>query len=195
MRAATEEQAAAPGLPVDLPRWRFTVADYHRMAEVGILMEDDRVELIAGEIVEMSPTGQRHVRTVNRLNQILSLQLGAGAFVSVQNPIRLADNSEPQPDLAVLRGGDGGTANVADVLLVIEVAESSRDYDRKVKLPLYAAAGIPESWLFDLVAEAIERHTEPREGGYRQIALARRDESLTSTVVPGVTFSVDAILG
>ncbi len=195
MRAATEDQATAPQPRVDLPRRRFTVAEYHRMAEAGILMEDDPVELIAGEIIEMSPIGQRHVRAVNRLNQTLVLQLGTSAFVSVQNPIRLADNSEPEPDIVVLRGTDGGTANVADVLLVIEVAESSRDYDRNVKFPMYAAAGIPESWLLDLAGVAIERHSEPSADGYRLIARAGRGESLTSTVLPGVTFSVDAILG
>src|SRR3712207_5206226 len=101
MRAATEAQATAPQPRVDLPRRRFTVAEYHRMAEAGILMEDDPVELIAGEIIEMSPIGQRHVRAVNRLNQTLVLQLGTSAFVSVQNPIRLADNSEPEPDIVV----------------------------------------------------------------------------------------------
>ena len=195
MRAATEAQATAPQPRVDLPRRRFTVAEYHRMAKAGILMEDDPVELIAGEILEMSPTGQGHIRAVNRLNQTLVLQLGTSAFVSVQNPIGLADNSEPEPDIVFLRGTDGGTANVADVLLVIEVAETSRDYDRNVKFPMYAAAGIAESWLFDLAGVAIERHSEPSADGYRLIARAGRGESLTSTVLPGVTFSVDAILG
>ncbi len=174
---------------------RFTVEDYHRMAEAGILAEDDRVELIAGEIVEMSPIGQRHIRAVNRLTRLLHQLCGDDVTISVQNPIRLADNSEPEPDIVVLRGTDGGTANVADVLLVIEVAETSRDYDRNVKFPMYAVAGIPESWLFDLAGVAIERHSEPSADGYRLIARAGRGESLTSTVLPGVTFSVDAILG
>ena len=195
MKAVVEEQAAAPQPHSDLPRRRFTVAEYHRMAEAGILMEDDPVELIAGEIIEMSPTGQRHIRAVNRLTRLLHQLCGDDVTISVQNPIRLADNSEPEPDIVVLRGTDGGTANVADVLLVIEVAETSRDYDRNVKFPMYAAAGIPESWLFDLAGVAIERHTEPHEGGYRQITIARRGESIASTVLPGVTFSVDAILG
>ena len=195
MRAATEDQATAPQPRVDLPRRRFTVAEYHRMAEAGILMEDDPVELIAGEIIEMSPIGQRHIRAVNRLTRLLHQLCGDDVMISVQNPIRLADNSEPEPDIVVLRGTDGGTANVADVLLVIEVAETSRDYDRNVKFPMYAAAGIPESWLFDLAGVAIERHSEPSADGDRLIARASRGESLTSTVLPGVTFSVDAILG
>jgi len=184
-------------MAVPIARRRFTVEDYHRMAEAGILGEDDRVELIAGEIVEMSPVGGRHVEAVSRFTRLLSRQVGDGMLVNVQSPIRLTNDGEPEPDLAVVRdrayGGELPTA--ADVLLVIEVADTSLAYDRNVKLPLYAAAGIPEAWLYDVGAAAIERHSEPRNGRYRLVALAGRGESLTSTVLPAVTLSVDDILG
>lgn len=178
----------------EVRRHRFTAEDYERMAGAGILTEDDRVELIAGEIIEMSPIGDRHVGAVNRLTRLLSRVVGDDALVSVQNPIRLATDSQPQPDLAVVRGGVRGIADAADVLLVIEVADTSREYDRGTKLPLYAAAGIAEAWLVDLVAGTIERHTEPRDGRYRLIVLAGRGESVASTVLPAITLPVDAII-
>ena len=181
---------------VGVRRRRFTVEDYHRMGEAGILTEDDRVELIEGTIVELSPIRDPHARAVNHLTEFLVVRLAGGdVTVSVQNPIRLSGDTEPQPDLAVLRGRDRGLAEAADVLLVIEVADTSRRYDRNVKLPLYAAAGIPEAWLVDLVARTIERHTEPRAGRNRQTTIARRGESLASTVLPAVILSVDAVLG
>ena len=180
---------------VGVRRRRFTVDDYHRMGEAGILTEDDRVELIGGAIVEMSPIHDPHVRAVNYLNEFLILRLAGGdVTVSIQNPIRLSDDTEPQPDVAVLRGRGRGLADAADVLLVIEVADTTRRYDRTVKLPLYAAAGIPEAWLVDLVARTIERHTEPRDGRYQQRTVARRGESLASTALPAVILSVDAVL-
>ena len=177
-------------------RRRFMVDDYERMAAAGILTEDDRVELIAGEIVEMSPIGDRHVGCVNVLADLLADLVRREALISVQNPIRLSADGEPQPDIALLRrGAPRAVPTPDDVLLVIEVADSSRDYDRGVKLPLYAAAGIKEAWLVDLVAEIIERHTDPYDGVYRRIAPARRGESLSSTALPAIILSVDAILG
>ncbi len=180
---------------VGVRRRRFTVEDYHRMGEAGILTEDDRVELIGGAIVEMSPIRDPHVRAINHLTEFLVVRLAGGdVTVSIQNPIRLSNDTEPQPDLAVLRGRDRGLAEAADVLLVIEVADASQVYDRDVKLPLYAAAGIPEAWFADLVADRVERHTEPSPDGYQQIALVGRGKTLTSTVLPGVTIAVDEVL-
>lgn len=176
-------------------RHRFTVEEYERMAEAGILDEDVRVELIAGEIVAMSPIGDRHVGGVNRTNREMVRRAGDDVTVSVQNPIRLGPHDEPLPDLAVLRGAGRGLVDTADVLLVMEIADSSRDYDRNLKLPRYAAAGIPEAWLVDLVAGIIERHTDPQDGAYRQIVSVRRGESLASTVLPTLVVNVDAILG
>ncbi len=125
---------------------RSTVADYERMGEAGILHENDRVEPINGEIVEMSPIGAPRVTCANRFNRLLVQQFGARATVSVQNPVRLSGDSEPQPDFAVLRDPDfSGVPSAADVLLVTEVFDTTLPYDRRVKLPLYAAAGISES--------------------------------------------------
>lgn len=178
-------------------RRRFTVAEFERMGEIGIFTEDDRVELIAGVIVDMSPADGRHIAAVNRLNQRLGRQIGAEMLVSMQNPVVLSDDSEPQPDIAILRDRLYDVVpTVEDIFLVIEVADSTLAYDRDVKLPLlYAPAGIPESWLFDLVNTRLERHSEPGPDGYRLVARAGRGESLTSTVLPGVTLAVDTLLG
>lgn len=178
-------------------RRRFTADEYRRMAEAGILAEDERIELIAGEIVEMSPIGVRHADCVIALTNLLGALVGREVSSSVQNPIRLATDGEPQPDLALLRQGRYRQAlpTADDVLLLIEVADSSRDYDRKVKLPLYAAAGIAEVWLVDLVAETIERYTEPRDGRYSRLVVAGRGATSTSIVLPALAIPVDDILG
>lgn len=175
---------------------RFTVADYERMVTAGILTEDDRIELVGGEIFEMSPIGGRHVQCVNRLTGFLSRNAGPGMVVSVQNPVRLPPDGEPQPDLAIIHDRDysGLLPTVADVLLVIEVADSSREYDRGMKFPLYAAAGITEAWLVDIVAATVERYTEPRAGSYRVVTYAHTGESLPSTVIPSLSIPVDTIL-
>lgn len=180
-----------------LPRHRFTVEQYQRMGEAGILGEDDRVELFAGEIVAMSPVGPLHVYIVALLAKFLEARIGSEVLLSIQSPIRLDDASEPEPDIVVLRPRDYRAAlpGPADVLLAIEVADSSRDYDRDAKLPRYAAAGIPESWLADLVAGRLERHSEPRDGLYRQIALGRPGDTLASTVLPNLAIPVSLALG
>jgi len=182
-------------MSAECARYRFTVADYERMATVGILMEDDRVELVAGEITTMSPVGNRHVQSVNRLGHLLYAVTGDDLTVSIQNPIRLDMRDEPQPDLAVVRGAGSGIADAAAVLIVIEVADSSRDYDRATKLPRYAAAGIPEAWLVDLVNDVIERYTEPHNGYYRVATFARSGDMLSSTMLPALTISADLALG
>jgi len=177
-----------------IERYQFTVADYERMGEIGILTEDDRVELIAGEIVRMSPVGRRHVQAVNRLGHLLYGIVSADLTVSIQNPIRLGMTDEPQPDLAVLCGTGIGLADAPAVLLVIEVADSSREYDRTTKLPRYAAAGIPEAWLVDLANDVIERYSEPHNRNYRVAMFAHLGESLTSTVLPALIIPADLVL-
>lgn len=145
----------------------------------------------------MSPIGIRHADCVNELNDVLTELVGRQVRISVQNPIRLGGGGEPQPDVALLKRGRYRQAHPtpADILLVSEVADSSRDYDRTAKLPLYAAAGIPEAWLVALVAETIERHSAPHAARYNLIALAGRGQSLASTVLPALTIPVDAVLG
>lgn len=178
-------------------RRRFTVDDYHRMAEAGLFSEDDRVELIDGEVVEMTPIGARHAMCVAELTWLLSKALDDRLRVSVQNPIRLGEYGEPQPDLAVLRARDYGDTlpGPEDVLLVVEVADTSLAYDREVKLPMYAGAGISEAWIVDLSGESIERHTEPSEKGYKLIARAGRGEQLGSTGLSDLALHADAVLG
>jgi Uma2 family endonuclease len=178
-------------------RRRFTRAEYHRMAEVGILGEDDRVELIRGEIVEMSPIGRRHRAFVDNLNEMLVLRLTGRAIVSVQNPVALTEDSEPQPDLAVLRRRPvpykERDARAEDVLLLIEVAESSLAYDRSTKLRLYAEAGVPEYWVVDCNAEAIEVYRDPRPEGYRDVNRVVGTAALTLHAFPDVELTITEI--
>ncbi len=178
-------------------RRRFTVHDYHRMAEAGILHEDDRVELIGGEILEMSPIGGRHAACVREINHLLSRQLGDELRVDVQSPVGLDEQEEPQPDLAVIRARNYGRSlpTLEDVLLLIEVADTSLAYDRDVKLPLYARSGIAEVWLVDLNGGTIERHTQPSEHGYHLVRRAGRGETLESAVLPAFIVPVHIALG
>ena len=121
--------------------------------------------------------------------------VGSDLTVSIQNPIQIGLRDEPQPDLAVLRGAGRGLADAAAVLLVIEVADSSREYDRATKVPRYAAAGIAEAWLVDLANDVIERYSEPQNRNYRVAMFAHPGESLTSTVIPALTVSADLVFG
>lgn len=171
------------------PPHRFTVEEYHRMAEAGILGEDDRVELLEGEIVDMPPIGSEHAGTVNRTLAHLFAVLPPGrCLVSVQNPLRLDARNEPVPDLLCLRPRQDAYTRShpgpEDVLLLIEVMQSSRDYDRRVKLPLYARFGIPEVWLLDLPAERLEVHRDPGPAGYRAVEAVARGGVAKALLVP-----------
>jgi Uma2 family endonuclease len=185
------------GVPV--LRRRFTTDEYHRMGESGILTEDDRVELIAGEIVEMTPIGSRHQACVDRLNELLTRQMAQGAVIRVQGPIRLGEHSEPQPDLVLLRRRTDFYATShpgpQDILLVVEVADTSASYDREVKLPLYSRHGILEVWLVDLERENVEVFREPSTSGYLDSRVVQRGRRLVPQSFPGLEFAVDDILG
>jgi Uma2 family endonuclease len=179
---------------------RFTVAEYHRMGEAGILDEDDQVELLDGEIVEMTPIGPRHASVVDRMTRLFSRLVGDGAVVRVQSPIDLGvSNSEPQPDVTLvhLRWDFYAAAHPApeDVLLVVEIMDASAERDRGLKLPLYARAAIREVWLVDLGAERIEVYRQPEACGYRQTRLLRRGESTTIEALPDLGIRVDEVLG
>ena len=177
----------------------FPVDAYHRLAELGILDEDDRVELLDGQIVEMTPIGGAHAACVIRLTDLLLRRSGIDTSVSAQNPVALAERWEPQPDIAVLRrpGGLAGAwlPSPSDVLLVVEVADTSLERDRDVKIPRYAAAGIPEAWLVDLVGDAITVCWEPGPGGYSEIVTLTRGEALRPLRLPGVAVAVAEVLG
>jgi Uma2 family endonuclease len=181
--------------------YRFTVDDYHRMAAAGILTEDDRVELIEGEILAMPPIGEGHAGGVNRLSWLFTDRVGRRAVVAVQNPVRLSRHSEPQPDLAILRPRAdfyaGKMPEPDDVLLLIEVSDTTLAYDRDVKVPLYAAAGIAEVWLVDLAGDRLRRYREPdaAAGEYRHVEVLARGATVAPRAFPDVTFNVDEILG
>lgn len=186
-------------MSVQIVRRHFKVDEYYRMAAAGIFSEDDRVELIEGEIVEMNPICSRHAACVGRLTEILGRLVRDKAIVWVQNPVQISDYSEPLPDVALLkrRADFYAQANPqpADVLLIIEVADSSVEYDRDVKIPLYAQAGIPEVWLVNLPEESIEIYTQPLKASYEETRYVKRGESLASKSIPGVMIDADSVLG
>ncbi|HJR71551.1 MAG TPA: Uma2 family endonuclease [Gammaproteobacteria bacterium] len=161
--------------PAEPRRHRLTVEDYYRMGEVGILAPDARVELIDGEIIDMPPIGSPHVSTVLELDHLLKRAVEGHALVLVQSPIAVGDRSAPQPDIALLRPRadyyQSALAQPADVLLIVEVAQSSLDFDRDVKVPLYAKHGIPEVWSIDVLQGNLVRYRTPVRGAY-----ARTDE-------------------
>lgn len=173
----------------DLPKvHRLTIHDYRRMGETGILHEDSRVELIEGEIIDMTPIGSRHAGTVRYLSDSLAQAFRGIAVVSTQNPVILGDHSEPQPDLALLRPRRDfyrlAHPKTEDVLLIIEVADSSIRYDREIKLPLYARHGIPEVWLIDIETRRLETFRQPAEQGYRETAAAADLSRMTVLELP-----------
>ena len=179
--------------------YRFTAEEYHRMGEVGILPPDVRVELVDGEIRQMAPIHPPHASIVKRLNSLLAVQLKGIAVVGVQDPIQLDDYNEPQPDVTVLRFRNDYYASQhptpADVLLTIEVADTSLSYDRDEKIPRYGRAGIPEAWLVDVQAEIITVFTEPHAGGYGQQRVLSRGQDIVSESVEGLRLQVDEVLG
>lgn len=179
-------------------RHRFTTEEYHKMGETGIFHEDDRVELVKGEIVEMTPIGARHAETVNTLTDLLADLRGVGRYtISVQNPIVLGAHDEPQPDLALLRPDRNRTRlpHPEDVLLTVEVSDTTLRYDRETKFPLYARSGVPEAWLVDLQNDVIELHTEPSKEGYKVVRKFDRAETIASTTVSEVSIPVGQVFG
>ena len=169
------------------------------MGETGILSEDDRVELLAGEVVEMSPIGPLHAGTVGRLTMLFSSHLGQRAIVWVQNPVQLrAEDSEPQPDIALLhlRADFYTSAHpaVQDVYLVVEVADTTVEKDRHVKFPIYARAGVSEAWLLDVEAQCLEVHRHPGPDGYQDVRRLQHDASLSPLAFPDCVLMVADLL-
>lgn len=179
--------------------WRFSVEDYYRLAEAGILGEDEHVELIEGEIIKMSPIGSRHAGVVKRLVAVLSEHVGRTAILSVQDPLRLGSATEPQPDLMLLRPRSDYYTRMhptpGDVLLLIEVADSSLDRDRYEKAELYARAGIPEYWLVDVNACELILHLQPSGLGYLQVETKQPHESWTAQALPQLTLRGADVFG
>lgn len=183
---------------IQIKRRLFTFGEYERMIEAGILQEDERLELIRGEIVKMPPIGFEHGFGVAHVNQVFSKLVGDRALIWPQGPILLPDNSRPEPDTVLLRPrpdlSPKSPPTAEDVILLVEVAQSSAKYDRNTKGPLYAQAGIPEYWIVNLPDGVIEVFTEPSEGVYKQTRKAKRGDTLVLPVELG-TVQVDDILG
>lgn len=196
--AVAAPATAAPAAGLTRLRRKFTVAEYYRMAEEGILQPTERVELIDGVIITMPPIGIPHAAGVRRLERVLHQALGAAATISVQNPVRLHDYSEPEPDIAILRfrEDDYATAHPGpeDTLLVMEVADSTLAFDLEVKSRRYAAAGIPEMWVMNLPGDCIDRLDQPMPAGYARHTIFRRGETLRPAALPGLELAVDDLL-
>ena len=170
------------------------------MGETGILADDPRIELIAGTIVVREPTGSRHAGTVDRLGHLFFERLARRAVVRIQNPVSFPDAmSELQPDITLLRPRtdfySSAHPGAADVLLLIEVADSTLRLDRRVKMPLYARAGIAEAWLLDLTTEHLEVFREPSGGRYGDVVRLARGASLAPVAFPDLVLGVDDLLG
>lgn len=188
-----------PMTAVPMTHHRFTIEAYDEMVAHGILTSGDRVELLAGEIVEMPPIGSRHSGCVARLNHLFASALLQQATIFVQNPVQLLPDSEPEPDVALLKPRadfyDHAHPRSGDILLLVEVAESSLAYDREVKLPIYAAAGIREVWIIDLVGKAIEVYTDPTGRRYAAVRRLRRDETFSPAAFPGFQLRASDVIG
>jgi Uma2 family endonuclease len=178
-------------------RHHLTVAEYYRMGETGILAPDARVELIEGEIIDMPPIGSPHAGTVNYLGHSLRLACGTRAIVSMQNPVFLDLHSEPQPDIALLRPRPDFYRSShpvpADVLLIVEVADTSLAYDTQIKLPLYAHHGIPEVWLVDLANRRFLVHRTPTPTGFQDVQTLTDLSALTPLLLPDVAVDLSGL--
>jgi Uma2 family endonuclease len=177
---------------------RLTVAEYHALGEAGVLTENDRVELIHGEVVEKAMIGPRHAVCIGRLHRLFERRAGGAAVVRTQNPVTLAD-SEPEPDACLARPHPdeylSGHPTPADTFLIIEVADTSLNYDRDVKGPLYASSGIPEYWLIDLNSDAVTVYRNPRpDGTWGDVTAHARGETLTVAALPGLAVAVADLL-
>lgn len=194
MSTVLERRGSEHGALPAPARHRFSAEDFQRLGELGFFAEDDRVELINGEILDMAPIGSNHAGLVTQLTQWLVSRLGNAALVSPQNPVRLADDVEVYPDRVLLKPDRTfyreRIPTAGDVLLVIEVAQSSLRYDREIKVPLYAEHRIPEVWLFDLRDDKMERYREPSRDGYGRVDRPAKGASLVLEGIPGTAFQL-----
>lgn len=185
-------------MTVQIERRRWTTEEYHKMVDAGVLNEDDNVELIDGEIITMAAIGSAHAACVRRLNQLFSAQVGSQAIVSIQDPITLDELSEPEPDVALLAPRDDfyseSHPQPEDILLIVEVADTPVTYDRDVKIPLYAGAGIPEVWLVDLTDEAVELYRSPVSGAYEIKRRMRAGNTLSPYAFDDIEIPIANIL-
>ena len=181
-------------------RHKLTVHDYHKLGDAGVLTDDDRVELIDGDLIDMAPIGQGHAAVVGGLTQALVLACVGRALVWCQNPIRLDLLNEPVPDFAVLRAradlyASGERPSPADVLLLVEVSDSSLRFDRTVKLPLYARSGIAELWIVDLKRRTLEAYRNPSASEYRDVTTHGPGDQLALAVAPEIVVRLALAFG
>jgi Uma2 family endonuclease len=185
-------------MATEISKRLFTVHDYHRMVDAGILSEDDRVELIHGEILRMSPIGPRHNAAILRATQTLVRLVGDRAIVGVQGSVRLDEYDEPQPDVYLLKPKDdfyaSGHPGPSDILLMIEMADSSLEYDTDVKMRLYAETGVPEYWVADIRNDGVIAYSEPRENGYSTTRHFRRGDVVAPQLLADCPIRVDSLL-
>lgn len=186
-------------MTVQTLRKKFTVGQYHQMLESGILTDRDRVELLQGEIIEISPIGRRHAACVDRLTELFVGELRGKAIVRVQNPVQLSGNSEPEPDFAILRRKPDfyaeGHPQSSDVFALIEVSDTTLEFDRTVKTHLYAQNQIAEVWIIDLTAATVQIYREPSASGYQQLQTFRRGQSIAFQALDEVQFTLEQIFG
>jgi Uma2 family endonuclease len=184
---------------VSLLKRLFTVKEYYQMYASGVLPYGERVELIKGEIIKMSPIGRRHAACVDRCNYVFASKLGVRVVIRIQNPLALDNTSEPEPDVMLLKYKDdfyeSGHPQPSDVLLLTEVADSTIDSDRLLKIPLYAEDGITEVWLIDINSDCVEVYRYPTAQGYQYIQKFHRGQDLSILAFPDVNITVDKILG
>jgi Uma2 family endonuclease len=188
------ERAMAEPLSVHL----LTVDDYHAMVEAGILREDDRVELIDGQIIDKMPLGPEHIRIVNVLNKLAVVRASDVVEVSIQNSVRLGLYDEPEPDVVLLKPNRDMTRvpHAEDVLLLVEVADSSVEFDKRIKLPRYAAVGIPEVWIVNIPEKRLECYRNPSLSGYKISRYLSETDEADAQMVPALgLIELRAILG
>lgn len=185
-------------IQIQTERRPFTVKEYQRMGEVGILNEDDRVELIEGEIVRMPPIGKGHARSVDSTAELRITRLGGRARVRIQGPVDIGPRCEFQPDLAVLRReperADAEHPGPDDLFLLIEVADASLERDREVKLPIYGRAAVREVWIVNLRSAVIEVYRRPVGGAFLEVLTVGRGQRVAASAFPDISFSVDELL-
>ena len=181
-------------------RYKLDVDEYFRMAEGGVFAKEIRIELIEGDLIDMAPIGQEHEALVNGLNEAFVVAFAGRAIVSPQNSVRIDRLNAPQPDLAILKRradfyAKGERAGPADVLLLVEVADTSLHYDRTVKLPLYARAGIAEVWIVDIKRQAIDVHRAPGADGYGEVTTHRAGDRVSLVLAPEIDVKLDLVFG
>jgi Uma2 family endonuclease len=182
-----------------LERKRFTVKEFQRMVETGILEEGSPYELLNGEIIHMATIGSKHAAKVDRISTFLNRKINDAIIVRVQNPIELGAFSQPEPDIAILRWQDdfyeSGHPTAQDIYLLIEVSDTTLDYDRTTKLPIYAESGIAEYWIVNLPDNQIEVYRNPSGNAYQSIQTVTKDQTLTIELLPEITIATADILG